>query len=93
VNSYEALFIVKPDLKEEEAKNAFKALSELVTKHGGTIKKEEIWGKRQLVYPVKKFKDGNYYKLDFDSPGETIAKVEAACKLNADVLRTMITRK
>ena len=93
VNSYEALFILKPDLKEEDSKSLCKALGELVAKHGGTVKKEEVWGKRQLVYPVKKYREGNYYKLDFEAPSDAVAKVEAACKLNGNVIRTMITRR
>ena len=58
MNAYEGLFIIKPDLKEEDAKNTYKAISETVTKNGGTIAKEEVWGKRLLAYPVKKFKEG-----------------------------------
>lgn len=93
MNNYEGLFIVKPDLKEDDAKNVFKALNDLVVKNGGKIVKEEVWGKRQLAYPVKKFREGNYYKLDFESPSDAVAKVEAACKLNADIVRVMITRR
>jgi len=93
MNNYEGLFIIKPDLNEESAKGVFKALNDLVAKNGGSVKKEEVWGKRPLAYPVKKFKEGHYYKLDFEAPSEAVAKVEAACKLNADIIRTMISRR
>ncbi len=93
MNNYEGLFIIKPDLNEESLKGACKILSELVVKSGGNVKKEEAWGKRPLAYPVKKFKEGHYYKLDFEAPGETVSKVEAACKLNVDVIRAMISRR
>lgn len=93
MNNYEGLFIVKPDLKEEDAKNVFKAIVDHVTKNGGAITKEEVWGKRQLAYPVKKCKEGYYYKLDFTAQSNTISKLESAYKLNSDVLRTMITKR
>ena len=93
MNNYEGLFVVKPDLKEEDVKNIFKAIGESVTKSGGTIKKEESWGKKQLAYPVKKAKDGYYYKLEFAAPAEAVAKLEAGFKLNSDILRMMITRR
>jgi len=93
MNNYEGLFIVKPDLKEEDAKNVFKVISDIVTKNTGTITKEEVWGKRQLAYPVKKVKDGYYYKLDFQAPSDAVSKLEGACKLNGDILRVMISRK
>lgn len=93
MNNYETLFIIKPDMKEEDIKILFKVLSDGVTKNGGAIIKEESWGKKQLVYPVKKFKEGYYYKLDFTAPADAITKLEASYKLNQDILRTMITRR
>lgn len=93
MNTYEGLFIVKPELKEEDAKSIFKAINDSIAKNGGAVKKEELWGKRHLAYPVKKAKEGYYYKLDFDIEPSVISKLEAGYKLNADILRTMITRK
>jgi small subunit ribosomal protein S6 len=93
VENYEGIFIIKPEITEEAVKNVYKTISDTVTKNSGSIKKEDIWGKRQLAYPVKKVKEGYYYKLDFTAPTAAIAKVEEACGLNDDILRTMITRR
>ena len=93
LNNYEGIFIIKPDIKEEDVKNVFKAISEQVVKNGGSVKKEEPWGKRELAYPVKKVKEGYYYKLDFSAPPLAVPKLEASYKLNQDVLRTMITKR
>lgn len=93
MNNYEILFIIKPDLKEEDLKSVIKNLNDAVIKNGGTVKKEEAWGKKQLVYPVKKFKEGYYYKLDFTSPAAAIDKLEAAHRLNESILRTMVTKR
>ena len=93
MNNYEGLFIIKPELKEEDTKNVIKSISDAITKSGGAIKKEENWGKKQLAYPVKKSKDGYYYKVEFDLDAPQVAKIETTYKLNTDILRTMITRK
>jgi len=93
MNNYEALFIIKPDLNEDDVKNSFKSITDSVVKNGGAITKEENWGKKQLAYTVKKFKEGYYYKLDFTSPAPAISKLEESFKLNQDILRTMITRR
>lgn len=93
MNSYEGIFIVRHDLNEEDVKKVFTAISESVTKSGGAIKKEENWGKRQLVYPVKKAKEGYYYKLDFTAEPKTITTLEGGYKLNPDILRVMITKR
>lgn len=93
MNNYEGLFIIKPDLKEEDIKNLYKMIGETVQKNGGNVKKEEIWGRRLLAYPVNKFKEGYYYKLEFSAPSAAVAKSEAAYKLSGDILRAMITRR
>ena len=93
MNNYEILFIIKPDLNEDGLKVAIKAITDAVTKNGGTIVKEDNWGKKQLVYPVKKAKEGYYFKLDFTAPPEIVEKLEAGHRLNADILRTMVTKR
>lgn len=93
MNNYEGIFIIRLDIKEEEIKNACKAIADLITKNGGSIKKEDAWGKRLMAYPVKKQKEGYYTKLDFEAPSEAIAKVEAACKMSPEIVRLMITRR
>lgn len=93
MNEYEGIFIIKPDLSEEDIKTVFKSISDLITKSSGNVKKEENWGKRPLAYPVKKFKEGYYYKLEFTAPPESIGKLDAAYKLSAGILRAMITRR
>ena len=93
MNDYEGLFIIKPDLKEEEVKSAFKAIGDSITKLAGSVNKEESWGKRQLAYPIKPFKEGYYYKVDFTAEAASVSKLEAGYKLNAEILRVMITRR
>ncbi len=94
MNNYEGLFIIKPDLKEEEVKNVFKTITDSLVKNGGSVNKEESWGKKQLVYPIKKFKEGYYYKVDFTAPADAISKLENAYKLSSEtIIRTMITRR
>jgi small subunit ribosomal protein S6 len=93
MNDYEGIFIIKQDLKEEEAKKLFSSIAESVTKAGGSVKKEENWGKRQLTYPVKKAKEAYYYKLDFTAPAKAIETLEGHYKLTPEILRVMITKR
>jgi len=93
MNNYEGLFIIKSDLKEEDIKNVCKSIGETIGKNSGSVNKEETWGKRQLAYPVKKAREGYYYKVDFTAPSQSIFKIESAYRLNGDILRTMITKR
>lgn len=93
MDNYEGLFIVKSDLKDEEVKSVCKSIGDAIAKNGGSVKKEEEWGKRPLAYKVKKSAEGFYYKIDFDAPPAAIAKLETAYKLHPGILRTMITKR
>ncbi len=93
MNNYEGIFVIKPDLEEEGLKSTCKVIGDLVVKNGGSVKKEDPWGKRLLAYPVNKMKEAYYYKFDFEAPSDAIAKIKAACKMSAAILRVMVTRR
>ncbi len=93
LNNYEGLFIVRPDLKEDEVKQAFKTIADSISKHDGTVKNEENWGKRQLAFPIKKFKEAFYYKVDFQALPDAISKLHGGYKLDQSILRVMITKR
>ena len=92
-NKYEALFIIRPELKEEEVKAACKVITDSIAKHQGEITGEDGWGKRTLAFPMKKGKEGFYYKVNFTAPSDAIAKLQGMYKLNSQILRVMITRR
>jgi len=93
VNNYEALCIIKPDLKDVDIANACKAIVEVLTKQNAVVKKEEPWGKRQLAYRMKKSRDGIYFKVEFQASPDSIAKVRELYALNPEILRVMITKR
>ena len=55
--AYEALFIFKPDLKEEETNTLIQNLENLLKENKASIDVSQVYGKRQLTYEIKKFKD------------------------------------
>jgi len=93
VNNYEGIFIIKSNLKEPELEGVYKAIADSLAKNKATLEKEEKWGKRDLTYRIKKFKDGVYYKVNFQSPPEAISKLREGYSLNADILRVVITKR
>ena len=93
MNEYEALFIIKPDLKDIDAASALKMITDTLAKNKAEIIKEEPWGKRQMTYKVKKFREGLYHKVDFKSPAEGISKLREAYALNPDILRVTIIKR
>jgi len=89
---YEALFVIDPE-KEKSVKEIASNITGVITKNGGSVTKEENWGKQRLAYPIKKNPEGIYYKLDFSSDTAKISELNNNFKLNTDILRVMITAK
>lgn len=92
MKEYEALFILDPD-KEESLKEIASGITGTIAKKKGKINKEENWGKLRMAYLIKKKTDGIYYKLNFSIDPSEISALNNSYKLNADILRVMITVK
>lgn len=87
MRKYETIFIVQPDLGEEEVKAVTGKVQDVITKLKGDMKRLEDWGLRKLAYPVRKFNRGHYYYLRFDGSSELIAELERRLRLDDKVLR------
>jgi small subunit ribosomal protein S6 len=93
LNSYEALFIIKPDLKEEGIDEAVKSIGEEITKREGQIKETQNLGRRPLAYNIDKYKEGIYILVNFDAPAGIIKPLKDAYKLNNSLLRNLVLKK
>lgn len=93
MRKYEAMFIIKPDLSEEEKKTLFNQLNEAVTKTNGSVSQASIWAeKRKLYFPIRKYREGTYYLMNFSFDPQNITKLKHAYKLNENILRVLITK-
>jgi small subunit ribosomal protein S6 len=92
LRTYEALYIVHPELDDAGIQTVVKEVEDLVVKHGGTIVRSEIWGKRRLAYEVKKLTEGCYVLLRFDAEPEFIAKLELHFRLSDPIFRHLVTQ-
>lgn len=93
MNQYEAMFILKPDLSEDDRKTLFSQLADAVTKNGGTVAAGAVWAeKRKIFFPLKKYREGLYYLLSFALPPLAVKEVNTVYKLNENILRVLITR-
>jgi small subunit ribosomal protein S6 len=84
---YETIFIVQPDLGEEETKGLIAKVQEVISSMKGDFKRLEDWGARKLAYPINKFTRGRYYFLRFDGDAPLIAELERRLRLDDKVLR------
>jgi len=92
MNKYEAMFIVRPDLSEEDKKALFNFIGEAVTKHEGMISNSAVWAeRRKLFFPIKKQLEGVYYLLNFTLPPKAVKDITHAYGLNENILRVLVS--
>ncbi|MBC7924766.1 MAG: 30S ribosomal protein S6 [Bryobacteraceae bacterium] len=89
---YEELFILRPDITDEEIAPVVEQLRGIVTTAGGTIDKEERWGVRKLAYRIDKKSEGYYILLQMSCPASTIKEIERRLRVNDAVVKYLTVR-
>jgi small subunit ribosomal protein S6 len=87
LRTYEALYIVRPDVRDDDVQTIAKEVEALVTDNGGAIVRSEIWGKRKLAYEVQRFSEGYYILLRFEASPSFVARLENHFRLTDSIIR------
>ncbi|MCX5772366.1 MAG: 30S ribosomal protein S6 [Candidatus Hydrogenedentes bacterium] len=90
MRTYESLYILRPDLQEEEVEALAKDVESQITGDGGTIVRSETWGKRRLAYEVQKCSEGYYILVRFMATPVFVARLENYFRLTDAVIRYLM---
>ncbi len=91
MRTYEVLFILSPQVTEEEATTLISDFKDIATKNGATLKSEDAWGRRRLAYPIQKFNEGIYHLFVLESES-SLSELDRRMKNVDRVLRHVIVR-
>ena len=90
---YETMYILRPDIAEDEVTNHINNYNKLLEEFGGTILDSQMRGKRRLAYQIAKHREGIYVQLSHQGDGQHIFKIEKAMRLSEDVIRYMTVKQ
>ena len=90
---YETMYILRPDIPEEEVDSHLKKYSEILEKSGTEVLDSQMRGKRRLAYPIAKHKEGIYVQLSHKGNGQQVATLERAMRLSEDVIRYLTVKQ
>src|SRR5260370_35810634 len=85
--TYELMFIVRPDMVEEDQDKLISTLETAVTSSGGVVKGVEKMGKRRLAYVVRRFHDGLFILLTFEGSGGLVHELERRLRVTEPGLK------
>ena len=89
--NYELMFIVRPDMVDEDLNKLISTLESSVTASHGTVK-SEIWGKRRLAYTVRKFNEGIFVLLILEGTGAMVHELERRLRVTEPVIKFLTVR-
>jgi len=89
---YETIFILKPDLPDDEADRIVAQMEAVITAGGGTLRKTDRMGRRRLAYLIRRYREGQYVLIDSECNAATVQELERRLKVTEPVLKFQTVR-
>jgi small subunit ribosomal protein S6 len=90
---YETMYILRPDLGEEQVEQAVTKYQNLLREQGAEDIQIQNRGKRRLAYEIKKHRDGIYIQFNYIAPATVVAPLERAMRLSEEVIRYLTVKQ
>jgi small subunit ribosomal protein S6 len=84
---YETVFVARQDLSTAQVESLTSAVTDVITKHKGSVGKTEYCGLRPLAYPIRKNRKGHYVLLNVTGDKKVLEEIDHFLRLNEDILR------
>ncbi len=92
MRKYEIMFILRPDVAEEEMDRLIAQMEGVVTAAGGKVEKVDRMGRRKLAYRVRRQREGFYVLFSLEGSGETVREFERRLKVTDTVIKFLSVR-
>lgn len=92
MRKYEIMVIVHPDVDDRQVAGLIEKPLEVITKSGGTIDSNEIWGRRRLAYEIQKKSEGIYVVVNVTAEPDAVKELDRQFTLNERIMRTKVIR-
>jgi small subunit ribosomal protein S6 len=92
VRDYELIFVIQPDLEDEDRTVLVDKIQDWVSAVGGQVTKVDHWGQRKMAYEIRKFKHGFYVLMELSLPGDGTRELERRLQITEQILRYLTVR-
>jgi small subunit ribosomal protein S6 len=93
MRQYETVFLISPNLEEEETTKVISQISGIISKNKGKLIQEDRWGKKKLAYPIKKFEEAFYVFFHYEGDSRVPLELEKRFKQTEAILRFLTVKK
>lgn len=92
MRDYEVMYIIRPNIEEEQQKDLIENFNNILTNNGATVEKVDEMGLRRLAYTIDDYRDGYYVVVNFKSDENAVNEFDRQAKFSDDIVRHMIVR-
>ncbi len=76
LREYETIFLVKPDLTDDNVDRLKERVRGIVSREGGKVLRFTVWGKKKTLYPIAKQPRAIYVHTHYLGSSAMVAEVE-----------------
>ena len=92
MNTYEVMFIVRPDMEEAEIKKTAESMKKVLTDGKAKVVEEKAMGQKELAYEINKVNTGFYYLFVVEASKEAVAEFDRVARINENVIRHLVLK-
>jgi len=92
VREYETVFILRPDVLDDDRSKVVNRMNTIIEKLDGYILMQEEWGKRKLAYKIQKNTYGIYCYLRYLGYNDMVAEIERNLRILEPVIKFMTVK-
>ena len=93
MNSYYLTLVLKPELSEKESKDLLDSMTKRLLGLDGKIEKEDLWGNRDLAYPIMKQTKGYFAHYEISADPKNAKGLDKILQVEEDILRYLLIRR
>ncbi len=92
MNNYYLTLVLKDGLDDNARVGLFEMVKKRMLGKDGKVEKEDLWGVRDLAYPIKRQSKGFYAHFEFSTDPSLAKDLDKILKVEEDVLRYLLVR-
>ena len=93
MNSYLLTLVLKADLSDADRKTLLDSMIKKLVGEDGKIEKEDMWGAKDLAYPIKRQTKGFFAHFEISADPKNAKTLDKTLKLEEDILRYLLVRR
>jgi small subunit ribosomal protein S6 len=92
LSTYELMYIVSPELEEEDLRALVTRIGQMITDGGGQVLRVESWGRKRLAYQIRRFREGHYILAYIELDPGAVSQLRARFALTEEIIRYLLLR-